>query len=73
MSNVDVSIKPQKRSGRTTTGRSRTLARLDRLAAGKKSQKALEATLEAMLYENPLRFFREIIRPLLRPEDLDFE
>ena len=51
---------------RTARGaRAQTWAALDHMLAGRQGQEALEAALEQRLQENPLRFFRQIVRPLL--------
>jgi hypothetical protein len=41
---------------------------LDRMAAGQKSERALMAALEARFRENPMRFFRTVVMPLLPRE-----
>ena len=49
-------------------GRIQALAGLDKLLARKKNQKALINALEADLQENPVRFFKTVIMPLLPRE-----
>ena len=49
-------------------GRIQALAGLDKLLARKKNQKALIAALEADLQEDPVRFFKTVIMPLLPKE-----
>ena len=58
----------RRRSRGARSGRAQALAVLDRLVAGKKSQKAIIAALEERLQENPLLFFRKVVMPLL-PRD----
>jgi hypothetical protein len=50
------------------------LAGLDKLLARKKNQKALIAALERDLQDNPIRFFKTVIMPLLpRESKLSFD
>ena len=49
-------------------GRIQALAGLDRLLARKKNQKALIEALEADLQQDPVRFFKTVIMPLLPKE-----
>ena len=49
-------------------GRIQALAGLDRLLSRRKNQKALIRALEAELQANPVRFFRNVIMPLLPRE-----
>ena len=50
------------------SGRIQALAGLDKLLAKKKSQKALIEGLEKDLQEDPVRFFKTVIMPLLPKE-----
>lgn len=68
MSEAGVSVKPRKWTRGSKSGRTRALALLDRLAAGKTSQRAIMAALEARFREDPVRFFRTVVMPLL-PRD----
>ena len=55
-------------------GRIMALASLDTLLAKKKNQKALMAALEQDLLEDPVRFFKTVIMPLLpREAKLSFD
>jgi len=55
-------------------GRIMALASLDTLLAKKKNQKALMAALEQDLLEEPVRFFKTVIMPLLpREAKLSFD
>lgn len=49
-------------------GRIQALAALDRLVARKKNQAALTRALEAELLEDPVKFFKTVIMPLLPRE-----
>jgi len=49
-------------------GRIQALAGLDKLLARKKNQKALIAALEKDLQQDPVRFFKTVIMPLLPKE-----
>ena len=55
-------------------GRIMALASLDTLLAKKKNQKALMAALEQDLLDDPVRFFKTVIMPLLpREAKLSFD
>jgi len=65
---------PQGRPKGSYGGRIMALASLDTLLAKKKNQKALMAALEQDLLEDPVRFFKTVIMPLLpREAKLSFD
>ena len=65
---------PTGRPRGSTGGRVQALAALDVMLAKKKNQRALIKALESELLNDPVRFFRSIIMPLLpREAKLSFD
>ncbi len=65
---------PTGRPRGSTGGRVQALAALDVMLAKKKNQRALIKALESELLDDPVRFFRSIIMPLLpREAKLSFD
>ena len=59
---------PRGRKKGSCGGRAQALASLDRILAKSKNKAKLEKALEKELSDNPLRFFKNIIMPLLPKE-----
>lgn len=58
---------PGKQAG-TKCGRARALAVLDKMLEAEGNLEVLQKALEADFHKNPMRFFRQIIMPLLPKE-----
>lgn len=58
---------PGKQAG-TKCGRARALAILDKMLEAEGNLEVLQKALEADFHKNPMRFFRQIIMPLLPKE-----